>query len=174
LVPQLKVEKENYTTIDNFFDDMYFKNLQDIIMNQDQAKQFDWHFVSHLNNKQTESDNSSYFARTIYDQEPMHDIYDMFKPLYQLFSIRSLIRIKANCYPATENLITHAKHIDYPDTHKGAIIYINTNNGYTILEDGTKIKSIANRVLFFDASKPHSSTNCTNTKARFNINVNYF
>ena len=59
--------------------------------------------------------------------------------------------------------------------HKSAIFYINNNDGYTILNNGkTKIESIANRILFFDSTKNHSSTHCTNDHARVNININYF
>ena len=61
-----------------------------------------------------------------------------------------------------------------PYKHKGAILYINDNNGKTILEDGTEIESKANRLLLFDASKPHNSTSCTDAKSRINININYF
>ena len=41
-------------------------------------------------------------------------------------------------------------------------------------EDGTKIESVANRVLLFDSSRPHSSTRCTDQKVRVNINLNYY
>ena len=44
----------------------------------------------------------------------------------------------------------------------------------TILNDDIMIESVENRVLLFDPSLPHSSTTCTNAKARFNININYF
>ena len=66
------------------------------------------------------------------------------------------------------------KHIDFDFSHKGAILYINSCNGYTKLEDGTKIDSVANRILFFDPSTPHCSTTTSDTTARFNINFNYF
>ena len=65
-------------------------------------------------------------------------------------------------------------HIDYPFPHKGAILSLNTCNGYTKLEDGTKVDSVANRILLFDASTPHCSTTTSDTTARFNININYF
>ena len=38
---------------------------------------------------------------------------------------------------------------------KRDIYYINTNNGYTKLEDGTKVMSVANRLLLFDGSTSH-------------------
>ena len=44
----------------------------------------------------------------------------------------------------------------------------------TLIFDGTKIDSIANRALLFDPSKLHSSTSCTDDKVRLNMNINYF
>ena len=87
-----------------------------------------------------------------------------------------LIRAKANCYPRSDRKITHPKHLDYRDYKsptKGLILSLNTCNGATILENGKEVKSVANRALFFNPSKPHASTNCTDQHARFNINVNY-
>ena len=41
------------------------------------------------------------------------------------------------------------------------------------LEDGTKIDSIANRMLIFDGAEKHCSTTTTNVPVRINININY-
>ena len=60
-----------------------------------------------------------------------------------------------------------------PWNHKTAIFYINSNNGFTVLENDTKIESIENRLLLFNGSKKHHSTSCTNSGARININFNY-
>jgi hypothetical protein len=64
-------------------------------------------------------------------------------------------------------------HVDQNFKHKGIILYVNNNDGYTKLIDGTKIESIENRALFFDSSKKHCSTTCTNAESRINININY-
>ena len=64
-------------------------------------------------------------------------------------------------------------HIDYNFSHSGAILSLNTCDGYTKLEDGTKIDSVANRILLFDPGEEHASTTTTNVSARFNINMNY-
>ena len=77
-------------------------------------------------------------------------------------------------YPNTQEIYEHGKHTDYDFSHKAAILYINTCDGYTKLADGTKIDSVENRMLLFDASTPHQSTTTSNTTARFNINFNYF
>ena len=57
---------------------------------------------------------------------------------------------------------------------KTAIFYLNTNNGYTLFEDGTKIESVANRLLTFDANLPHTGTSCTDKQFRCVLNINYF
>ena len=76
-------------------------------------------------------------------------------------------------YPSTPVITHHEPHVDLEYEHKGAIFYINTNNGVTVLEDGTEIESIENRLLLFDSSKKHNSTSCTDAKVRVNINFNY-
>ena len=77
-------------------------------------------------------------------------------------------------YLRTPEIIHSPSHIDFNYEHKGALFSINTNNGATVLEDGTEIKSVANRLLLFDASKPHHSTTTSNANRRVNVNLNYF
>ena len=55
-----------------------------------------------------------------------------------------------------------------------SIFYINTNDGYTKFEDGTKIESIANRMITFPANINHTGTSCTDEQTRVVINFNYF
>ena len=95
-------------------------------------------------------------------------------PLLKKLKIKALIRLKANLYPNQGKMIEHAEHTDFPFKHKGALFSLNTSDGFTVLKDGTKIHSVANQILLFDASQPHHSSTCTNTKVRCNINVNYF
>ena len=71
-----------------------------------------------------------------------------------------------------ENYVYNRRIIDYK--HCGLIFYLNTNNGFTILDDGTKIESVENRALFFDPSKRHCSTTCTDSIFRSIIIINYF
>ena len=99
---------------------------------------------------------------------------NILEPILKKLNPRSLIRIKANLYTNTPEVMQHKHHTDYNYKHKGAIFYVNTNNGFTILENKIKIKSIANRMLFFDAHKPHASTSTSDQKIRVNINLNYF
>ena len=87
---------------------------------------------------------------------------------------RALIRIKANLYPRTEAVYYHDFHMDYDFKHSGALYMVNDNDGFTIMHDGTKIESKANRMIFFDPNKLHRSSSCSNAKYRVTINFNYF
>ena len=98
----------------------------------------------------------------------------IFIDILNQLEVKSLIRIKANLYPSTDNIEYQSEHIDYDYEHNGAIFYLNTNDGFTTLEDGTKIEPVENRILLFDPSKPHNSTTCTNDKCRVNVNFNFF
>ena len=91
----------------------------------------------------------------------------------QIINPSDLVRVKANLYLRTDEIVHNDNHIDYEFEHTAAILYVKTNDGLTILEDGTECESIANRLLLFDASKPHHSTSCTDQKRRVNININY-
>ena len=86
---------------------------------------------------------------------------------------RSLLRIKGNFYPHTETLREHAPHTDYKFSHTGALYSLNTCDGFTKLYDGTKVDSVANRILIFDASTSHNSSTTTTSAGRFNINFNF-
>ena len=55
----------------------------------------------------------------------------------------------------------------------GAIFYVNTNDGLTVLDNEVEIDSVSNRLLVFDGSTMHHSTTCTNQKRRVNINFNF-
>jgi hypothetical protein len=115
-----------------------------------------------------------YFIHMVYDYTILSPFYEVIKPYRKPFDIKALIRIKINMYPNAETLKEHGMHYDYDYSHKAAILSINTCDGYTKLEDGTKIDSVANRMLLFDGQTLHTSSNTTDQTARININFNYF
>ena len=161
----------NYKIIDNALSKDYFDELQKMIM----SDTFPWFFADSVALK-NEPDNHFYFTHTFYNsQRPNSDYFDKLLPLLNgdVLNIKAMIRIKANCYTQTHELVSHGVHADMEFKHKGAILYINKNNGFTVLHDGTKIESVPNRILLFDSSMPHNSTTCTDAKCRFNINFNY-
>jgi len=157
--------------VDNFLSKEDFLKIQSLLLSWD----FPWYYQNKINVYHTEKELDSYFTHVIFDTEKGHSVYynNLF-PLLKIIKPKSLIRIKCNIYPKTEKVEIHKPHVDFPFKHKGAVFYINTNNGGTILENGKKIDSIENRILFFDSHKKHSSTSTSNAKCRININFNYF
>ena len=102
-------------------------------------------------------------------------LYNTFIPRFKTLNIfKSLIRMKINAYPYTEEVHEHNNHTDYSFKHNAAVFSLNTCDGYTKLKNGRKIESVANRLLLFDASKEHCSTTTSNAKLRYNINFNFF
>ena len=104
----------------------------------------------------------------------MKSIIDIINPI-------AVIRIKANLLTKTPNIIENEFHIDLNDLSEEklkqvttSIFYVNTNNGYTKFEDGTKVESVANRLVIFPANMKHTGTSCTDEKIRVVINFNYF
>ena len=55
-----------------------------------------------------------------------------------------------------------------------AIYYVNSNNGYTEFEDGTKVDSVRNRLVTFPSSMKHRGVSQTDTRTRMVINFNWF
>ena len=93
---------------------------------------------------------------------------------HPLVNVASVVKIKANLNPRTKNVLVHGFHTDVPFDCMTAILYINTNNGYTIFDNGYKVESVENRFLMFPSQLKHSGSTCTNAKRRVVINFNYF
>tara|TARA_B100000085_G_scaffold284701_1_gene318500 strand:+ start:1820 stop:2311 length:492 start_codon:yes stop_codon:yes gene_type:complete len=162
----------NYKIIDNALSQEEFQIIKNNILNQ----HFSWNLTTMVTNEKEvlPTHASFYFTHLFWDGFHTEPASEMFAPLFNLMDCRALIRIKANCYPSTPEAIAYDNHIDYEFSHKGAIFYLNTNNGLTILEDEVEVESIENRLLLFDSSKIHNCTTCTDTKCRINVNFNYF
>ena len=173
-----------YKVIDNFLDEEYFDSLVTLFTDIDKRGNFKmpWFFQSNVSyfkddtrwKPEIEDNLLFYMIHMFYENSiPKGDHYKTLYPLLDKLEAKGLIRVKANLYPNTEILHEHAIHTDYPFSHSAAILSLNTCDGYTKLKDGTKIDSVANRILLFDASEEHCSTTTTNVSARFNINMNY-
>ena len=173
-------EKTNYEIIDNFFPLDEFNELYGFLLPPKLIKgqeQLCWgytHNVINMEGKGEEDWRLLYFVHMAYEHTILSAMTDKILPHCKQLNIKTLIRMKINLYPNTETIKEHGMHIDYDFPHKAGILSINTCDGYTKLEDGTKIDSVANRMLLFDASTPHSSSTCTNQPTRVNININYF
>jgi len=165
------MRKIKYKVVDNFLPKENFNILKTLML----SKNFPWYYFPNITFPKTSKGNLFYMQHLFFEKEPNSDFYLIIKEnLLNFIDIKSLIRVKGNFYPNQNIKDIDEMHVDYTFKHKGAIFSINTNNGGTLLKDGTKIDSIENRILFFDPSIEHDSENCTNAKVRVNININYF
>jgi hypothetical protein len=162
----------DYKVQDNFLPEEDFKAIQDLMM----GDMFPWHYHKAVTYLDEETDSRAFYFTHLFYSNPKitSDHIKLLNPLFEKMDVKAFIRIKGNMYPNLSGYSPQEPHIDYNYPHKGALFYINTNDECTILEDGTRIESIANRILFFDPSKMHDSTYPSNQKVRVNINMNYF
>lgn len=161
--------------IDDFLDKKDFLFIHNLIMNEP----FPWFYMDSYRETGLEKDKTNnffYYLHMLYDNNlPTSPHFETIVPhILKKLQVKTLIRIKVNSYAREDKLIEHDLHTDYDYSNYGAVFSINTCDGYTKFEDGSKVESVANRLVLFDASKPHCSTNTTNQSRRVNINFNYF
>ena len=166
--------------IDNFLTDNDFNLLVSNTVGRNDGHQVQFRVVSNDENFGAIEENWSwYMINMLYSTDtPQNEIcgkiYEMFVPKFKkLANFKTMIRIKITAYPYTNVVKEHKEHIDFNYEHIGAVFSLNTCDGYTKFSDGTKVESVANRIVFFDASKYHQSTTTSNAKLRYNINFNF-
>ena len=166
--------------IDNFLTDNDFNLLVSNTVGRNDGHQVQFRVVSNVENFGAIEENWSwYMINMLYSMDtPQNEIcgkiYEMFVPKFkELANFKTMIRIKINAYPYTNVVKEHKEHIDFNYEHIGAVFSLNTCDGYTKFSDGTKVESVANRIVFFDASKYHQSSTTSNAKLRYNINFNF-
>jgi hypothetical protein len=161
-----------YEIIDNALDVRVAQSIKQAMTSQ----AFPWFYSDGVAGKGMNGIDQFYFTHLFYSDGMFNSQFSekIIGPLSQVISARAFIRVKGNFYPRSDSVIENPPHYDFDFPHHGAIYYVNSNDGFTVLEDGTKIKSVENRILLFDPSTPHHSTNCTNQHGRININFNFF
>jgi hypothetical protein len=157
---------------DNFLEEENFKELQTLLL----GGWFPWYFNDGIASVNTDSVYDYQFTHTfVRDGEVSSDWMSYLDCIIQKIKPKTILRVKANLLTASKEIIESDFHTDVEDTTKSktAILYINTNDGYTIFKDGTRISSIENRFVVFDSNIIHKGTNCTNQKSRCVINFNF-
>ncbi len=158
--------------IDDFLSLREFETLKGTII----SDLFPLFFQDYItDNTEIQSIKNLSFTHSIYRENlSTSPFYDMINEiLFSKLEMKSLIRSKVNCYPRTDEIVEHSWHTDFPYEHTGMLFYLNTCNGETRF-NGESVQSKANRIVFFDPSKVHASTSCTDQKCRWNIIANYF
>jgi len=161
---------------DNFLDQEKFDELQIFMM----GEWLNWHYQKTIDIEEVVGRYQ--FIHMFYiNHSPTSPSIEKISPIIEKIKPITLGKVKANLLTMTPNIIENTFHVDgtkYPEEKMKqlttSIFYVNTNNGYTKFEDGTKVESIANRLVTFPANLKHTGTSCTDERTRVVINFNYF
>jgi hypothetical protein len=165
-----------YKVIDDFLDKTDFYPLYDYLNADNTA----WFYKGQGTVKDKPFD-ISWFSHTFYaNQQPDVSSYHQLIPnILTKLEAKSVMRVQANLVLKQDKAIKTGFHQDVPYAEsKTAILYINTNDGCTIVVDEKgnekKIKSVENRILIFPSNTDHASITQTNSEKRIVVNFNYF
>ena len=159
--------------IDNFLAIDAFQELQANVLYGVQ-----WKYNENID--YVDDEDKFQFTHSFYREKtgPTSTHYGVLRPILSRIKIKELYRIKANLLTRTSKIEPNTFHTDIQGNwgvipYITSIFYLNTNNGYTEFEDGTKVESVANRFISFPIETKHRGTSCTDKKIRVVINFNY-
>ena len=163
---------------DNFLKDNDFKLVQHLFM----GSKLPWYYndsIARGQNHEDEGPDGYQFVHTFFNiEKPFRcntgKFHTLLDPLWNKLSPRYIVRVKANLRPRTSKHIVSNWHMDTEITQcKTCVFYLNTNDGYTMFKDGTKVESVENRLVLFDSQTQHCGTSCTDKRKRVVLIINY-
>tara|TARA_R110000823_G_scaffold218426_1_gene347663 strand:+ start:2740 stop:3219 length:480 start_codon:yes stop_codon:yes gene_type:complete len=154
--------------IPNFLDQEILDHIKKHILND----AFPWYYNPYTGNNEDFSD--FLFSHNLYKEDKQCSPFFNYVlvPLISRLKCNYLIRAKINLYTKKHKEIKTAFHVDLHEKHTVALFSLNTNNGYTLFQNGEKIPSVENQMLIFDGNLLHSSVSQTDINSRINININ--
>ena len=167
------------TITDNFLTEQKFNIYRDQLFSID----FPWHFLEAVVDKDEDLTKSpGGFKHIIYMPfRPPSPFYGNLLPLITKCNPAAIYRINVNLLLRLPEPFYHQFHTDTEiDMEEdvasqwiSSILYMNTNNGYTEFEDGTKVESVANRLVSFPSNTKHRTVTQTDEQRRIVINMVY-
>ena len=170
--------KNNFIINDNFLSPQDFETIK----NEVTATEFQWSFSKHVDHPEEDPTPGQFVHIVYFGNVPCSPFYNSLVPIIEhKFSISVLYRIKMNLQPRLPEPFTYMFHSDLSHDFEEevashwstAILYINTNNGYTEFENGEKVESVANRLVMFPSNLKHRGITQTDEQTRIMINFNF-
>ena len=160
--------------LDDFLDPKSFQVLKNTML----GGSFNWVYNDAID--YADDEDKFQFTHSFYKENlgPTSTHYGVLSPILNRIRIKEIFRIKANLLTRTPKIELNSFHTDVGGNmgvipYTTTILYMNTNNGYTEFEDGTKVESVANRIVSFPEETKHRGTSCTDEKIRMVINFNF-
>ena len=161
----------------NFLEPEVFLEIKKFIM----SPRCQWRYVNYIAHKDgRDNDSDGYFVhsfkdchpKTFEDRYPESPHFPLIVKILDKIKYQNILRIRSSLYPRRDVQKLDPFHVDYNFPHKVCIFYVNTNNGYTMFENGEKIPSVENQLATFDGSEKHCSVVQTDAPARYIVNIN--
>ena len=133
-----------------------------------------WYYLDFTAQKNDRS--NFHFYHMIYENDQVESqryFNTILMPILGRLNFNYLHRAKLNLYTKQHKQIKTGYHTDDNIEHTVALISLNTNNGYTEFEDGTKVESVANRLVMFPSNTKHRGITQTDEQTRIMINFNF-
>lgn len=162
-----------YEVKENFLDQRSFQLIKDTMLGND----FPWYYNGNKVSVEGSGPYDFQFTHNFYNGFNItSDYFPILEPFIEAIKPAAIVRIKANLTPRTPERVVYGYHTDYPNAKllRTAVLYINSNDGATVFENGEEFKSVENRFVVFDSDSIHSGTSCTDEKVRCLININYY
>ena len=179
------IEKNRDISIqDNFLEEKEFNALRDVVT----TGTFPWFYFPTTVDEQTmyergedKESSSGLLTHSVYHNDiPTSELFQQLFYTFEQLQISVLIRVKLNLQMRALEPEFATFHSDMDRYLKSfqqicttSILYINTCNGYTEIEDGTKVDSVANRLVSFPSNMEHRGISQTDEKTRILVNFNY-
>ena len=164
------VDLETYglpATIDNFLPEEEFQEFLRYVTDAE----FPWHrgYKVEDSNVQPQIQLRHVFKHPEYG---VSNHYEGFTPIESKFN--KVVKAKLNLTFNSGKQEIGGWHYDYEEGSNNtlAILYMNDNNGFTLLENGTKFYSKANRLAIFD-NVSHTDVTQTDTEERIVLNIGF-
>jgi hypothetical protein len=189
---KLKGTREVAEVYDHALPENIFRELQNNFFN----KPFPWYleskdrskgnyYESPLNNYEiTDHTQFNHLFYHVNQRNAWSEFTPWINPVLNILHPRAWFRVKANYvarghkpgisrgwhYDSSGTMNMEKGNLPHPD-FKIAVLYLNTNNGYTIMETDNKVDSIENRLVIFPNKVLHTAILQTDTPHRMLINM---
>ena len=169
---------DNIKVYDNFLSKEEFIPLQDFLLGEDCPWYFN-RFTTFRPERSIDAAIAAFnegckFTHTFWRdmQGPTSPYYDKLLPLLDRCGAKHVVKIKANLLLKTSQVIPHIFHTDTGVDCTTVVYYLNTCDGFTHFEDGSKIETLENRAVIFNSQIPHGGSTTTNADNRVVLNIN--